>query len=90
MRSVEDSLVVKAVAAEIKARRTALKISQEELADRADVHRSFIARLELAQTQPSLVVLFRLGQGLESEVSDLVASIAQRHKREVRLQRKPK
>lgn len=78
MRKSDDVPVVAAAAAEIKARRGQLKISQEELAHRAGVHRSFIARMELAETQPSLAVLFRLAQGLNVGVGDLVSAIATR------------
>ncbi|WP_397535856.1 helix-turn-helix domain-containing protein [Roseateles sp.] len=82
MRKAQDQPVLRATAAEIKARRGRLGISQEELAHRADVHRSFIARLEVAQTQPSLSVLLRIAEGLESDPADVVRSIAERAKRE--------
>jgi predicted transcriptional regulator len=84
MRKAQDLPVLRAAAAEIKARRASLKISQEELAHRADVHRSFVARLEVAETQPSLANLFRLAEALEAEVVDLVAAIAVRHRKELK------
>jgi len=83
MRKAQDLLVLRAAAAEIKARRASLKVSQEELAYRAGVHRSFVARLEVAQTQPSLAVLFRLSEALQVEVVELVDAIARRHRREL-------
>jgi transcriptional regulator with XRE-family HTH domain len=82
MRRPEDARLLAASASEIKARRALIDISQEELAHRADVHRSFVARLELAQTQPSLAVLFRLSAALDSDPADLVRAIAQRFKRQ--------
>lgn len=78
MRKSQDIPVLAAAAAEIKARRGLLKISQEELAHRAGVHRSFIARVELAETQPSLAVVFRLADSLEVAPAELVAGIASR------------
>lgn len=84
MRKTQDEAVVRAVAAEIKARRTQLNISQEEFAHRADVHRSFIARLELGHTQPSLAVFFRLAEALSADIADLTAAIARRTKTEKR------
>lgn len=84
MRKAQDAPVFRAAAAEIKARRSKLQISQEELAHRAGVHRSFIARLEVAQTQPSLAVLMRISEGLEADVVDVVAGIAARYQKEVR------
>lgn len=82
MRKAQDQPVLRATAAEIKARRGRLEISQEELAHRADVHRSFIARLEVAQTQPSLAVLLRIADALESDPADVVRCIVARSKRE--------
>lgn len=82
MRKAQDLPVLRAAAAEIKARRASLKISQEELAHRAEVHRSFVARLEVAETQPSLAVLFRLAEALEAEAVDLVGGIAVRYRKE--------
>lgn len=78
MRKTQDEAVVRAVAAEIRARRTQLNISQEEFAHRADVHRSFVARLELGQTQPSLAVLFRLADALSIDIVEMTTSIAKR------------
>ena len=82
MRKTQDEAVVRAVAAEVRARRTQLSISQEEFAHRADVHRSFVARLELGKTQPSLAVLFRLADALSADIAELTASIARRAKTE--------
>ena len=84
MRKTQDEAVVRAVAAEIKARRAQLHISQEEFAHRADVHRSFVARLELGHTQPSLAVFFRLAEALSADITDLTAAIARRMKTEKR------
>ncbi|MDT7837471.1 MULTISPECIES: helix-turn-helix domain-containing protein [Burkholderiales] len=82
MRKAQDELVLRAAAAEIKARRGRIDISQEELAHRADVHRSFIARVEVAQTQPSLAVLVRIADALEVDAAELVRAIVERCKRE--------
>jgi len=82
MRKAQDERVVKAAAAEIKARRGRVAISQEELAHRADIHRSFVARLEVAQTQPSLSVLIRIAQALETDPAELVRAIMKRSKHE--------
>lgn len=82
MRKAQDQPVFRATAAEIKARRGRIEISQEELAHRAEVHRSFIARLEVAQTQPSLAVLLRIADALEVDPADMVRSIVERSKRE--------
>lgn len=82
MRKALDVRVIKAAAAEIKARRGRLEISQEELAHRADIHRSFVAKLEVAQSQPSLAVLLRIADALQVDAAELVASVVKRSKRE--------
>ena len=78
MRNASDSPLLQSIAAEIKFRRSTVGISQEELAYRAGVHRSFVARLEVAATQPSVAVLFRLAHALSSEPAELVAGISRR------------
>ncbi|MES2888052.1 MAG: helix-turn-helix transcriptional regulator [Pseudomonadota bacterium] len=83
MRKAQDLPVLRAAAAEIKSRRASLKISQEELAHRAGVHRSFVARLEIAETQPSLAVFFRLAEALEVDVVELTQAMALRYRKEV-------
>lgn len=73
--SVSDLTFRQAVAAEVKARRALIGISQEELAFRANVHRTFIARLEVARTQPTLSVTFQLADALQTAPEELVKSI---------------
>lgn len=69
--SVNRTLVM-AFAMAVKARRNQLQISQEELAHRANINRSYIAKLELAQNQPTLSVLDRIAQGLEIGLDELI------------------
>lgn len=64
--------LVMAFAMAVKARRNQLQISQEELAHRANINRSYIAKLELAQNQPTLSVLDRIAQGLEIGLDELI------------------
>ena len=78
MRKPQDVPLIKALAAEIKARRMALKFSQEELAHRAGLNRTFVGKLEIASSQPSFTVLFQLAEALDTEVVDLVAAVAVR------------
>lgn len=73
--SVSDLNFRQAVAAEVKALRGLIGISQEELAFRAGVHRTYIARLEVASTQPSLSVTFQLAEALAVEPEDLVKAV---------------
>lgn len=82
MGTEHDARIVKAVAAEIKSRRGRIDINQEELAHRADVHRSYIARLEVGQSQPTLAVFVRIARALEADPAEILAAILRRSKRE--------
>lgn len=84
MRKPPDEPLLKALAAEIKERRAQLSFSQEELAHLADLNRTFVGKLELAQTQPSLTVLFALARALEVDVEKFVAKVASRAEKERR------
>ncbi|MDR1710096.1 MAG: helix-turn-helix domain-containing protein [Candidatus Accumulibacter sp.] len=90
MRAVDDQALMKALAGEIKARRAGLKISQEELADRAGVNRTYIGKIELARNQPTVAVLFRISQALEVEPPEFVSSVQRRQAKELRLMKKNK
>ena len=82
MKKPPNESLLKALAAEIKSLRTGLGVSQEELAHRAGLNRTFVGKLEVAQTQPSLTVLFQLAHALEVDAVELVANITKRTKKE--------
>ena len=87
MRITQNIELMKAFAAELKARRGQLGVSQDELAHRCDVNRTFVANIELAQNQPSLTVLLRLAKGLEVELPELMRLTLQRYEAEKRTKR---
>lgn len=87
MRTSRDPALLKALAAEIKGRRAELEISQDELAHRAGLARTFVGKIEIAENQPSLTALFKLADGLGLAPQDLVAAISVRYKRELRSRR---
>lgn len=88
MKTAQNLELMRAFAAELKARRSELGISQEELAHRSDVNRTFVAKLELAQNQPTLTVLLKLAGGLEVELPELLQVTLKRYKTEMRLSKK--
>lgn len=88
MKTAQNLELMRAFAAELKARRSELGISQEELAHRCDVNRTFVAKLELAQNQPTLTVLLKLAGGLEVELPELLQVTLKRYKTEMRLSKK--
>jgi transcriptional regulator with XRE-family HTH domain len=55
----------------VQARRNELGLSQEELADRAQVHRTFIGHVERAETNVSIDNIDRISAALEIPASEL-------------------
>ena len=84
MRSSQDPALLRALAAELRARRAGLGMSQDELAFTAGINRTFVAKLELAKTSPSLSSLFRLASGLCVEPWELILAVQQRYDVEMR------
>ena len=84
MRSDLDFALLRSFAAELKSRRTELGISQEQLALRAEVNRTFVGKIETGKNQPTLAVIYRLSEGLECELSDFLTSVVKRYRKEVR------
>ena len=53
--------------------RTAAGFSQEELADRAGLHRTYISSIERGRRNLSLVNIFLIAEALECDPRDLLA-----------------
>lgn len=62
-----------AFAAEVRKRRYALSLTQEELAERAGFHVNFIGGIERAERNPSLISIAVLAKGLECSIKDLLS-----------------
>jgi transcriptional regulator with XRE-family HTH domain len=56
----------------VRSRREALGISQEELAFRADIHRTYVSQIERGLKSPSLSVIVKLAEALELSPAELV------------------
>jgi transcriptional regulator with XRE-family HTH domain len=56
----------------VRAQRKELGLSQEELADRAQVHRTFIGHVERAETNVSIDNIDRISAALEVPASELL------------------
>lgn len=52
--------------------RRELKLSQEELSARSEIHQSYISDIERGRRNPSILVLGRLAAALNSDVEQLV------------------
>lgn len=59
----------------VRARRTALKLSQEALAHRAGLHRTYVGSLERGERNVALLNIVRLGKALEVDPAELVTGI---------------
>lgn len=57
--------------------RTIAKISQEELADRAGIHRTYVSQIERGLKSPTLPVLFEISKSLGISASSLIAEVEQ-------------
>ena len=67
-----SSLLTVAISRAIRERRLSLGVSQEELGNRADLHRTYTSDIEAGRRNLSLRSLFRLALGLGLSVSDLL------------------
>ena len=59
----------------VRRRRQALGFSQEELADRADLHRTYISLIERGLRSVSVETIFKLAKGLNTTGSQLLEDI---------------
>lgn len=63
------------ISANLKRLRSARRLSQEQLAELADFHRTYVSQLERCVTNISIDGLERLAQALEVDVTDLLKKI---------------
>lgn len=61
----------------VRRHRELLRLSQEELADRAGLDRSYIGRIERAEQNASLISLQRISQALGSDLDVMFATARQ-------------
>lgn len=59
----------------IKQRRHDIGLSQEALANKAGINRTYIGSLETGERNPSLDTVARLAKALECDVADLVSGL---------------
>jgi len=67
------STVIACFAASVRKLRHGLEISQEELAERADLHRTYIADIERGARNPTLLTIKKLAKGLGVSTADLLS-----------------
>jgi transcriptional regulator with XRE-family HTH domain len=86
MRSPKNTDLMTAFAVELKSLRNASEITQRELALSSGVSRASIARIELAENQPTISVLFDLSKGLGVPAEVLIAGTRQRFEKNKEIQ----
>jgi transcriptional regulator with XRE-family HTH domain len=59
----------------VRARRLELGLSQEALADRVDLHRTYVGSLERGERNVSLLNIVRLASALEIDAGQLLTGI---------------
>lgn len=74
-----NEALIEALVSELKTRRGQVDLSQDELARRAGVNRSYIARLELAENQPTLCMMHDLAIALGYSLPELVINVHRRY-----------
>ncbi len=65
----------KALATVLVRHRIAAKLSQEELADRASIHRTYVSQIERGLKSPTLSVFFEISRALNVVPSQLIAEV---------------
>ena len=66
------------LAAQVRSRRLALEVSQEQLAERCGLHRTYLSGIERATRNVSLSTLELLAAGLECDAAQLLSRPARR------------
>lgn len=68
----DQEILLKAFGDTIRELRVAQKLSQQALADLSGVDRAYISQLELAESTPSILILFKLSETLKVKPKDIV------------------
>ncbi len=77
-REGSDSALLTALSYTVRERREVLRLSQEEVAHRAKLHRTYISDIERGARNLSLKSLVDLARALELSTSDLIITAEER------------
>lgn len=72
MDKEEEFIVLHSFSERVKYFREQLGLSQEKLAEKAHLHRTYMGSLERAQKIPSLLTIVKLAKALNVEISELI------------------
>jgi transcriptional regulator with XRE-family HTH domain len=66
---------LKALGREIRRHRKQAKLSQEQLAERAGLHRNYVGYLERGERNPAATTLFQIARALGIGLAELVSAL---------------
>jgi transcriptional regulator with XRE-family HTH domain len=75
---VRTRSVLRALGEEVRERRKHLRLSQEKLADLADIHMNVVGRLERGEYNPTVKLLAKVALRLDTSLSDLFTGAEKR------------
>ena len=79
LRSVkEEKKLLQAFGDALREIRNAQSFSQQALADLSGVDRAYISQLELGESVPSILIIFKLAETLKVKPSDIVNLMSQK------------
>jgi transcriptional regulator with XRE-family HTH domain len=67
-----ETILLRALGERIRERRKGRDISQERLAELADIHENHVRRIERGEANPSFLVLLRIARALGVKPSELI------------------
>lgn len=68
-----NTKVLKKFGKSLKYYRNELGLTQEDLADKINVHQTYIGKLELGMINPSLLRIFMITRALKIKLTDIVS-----------------
>ena len=68
----------------VRAEREKREISQEELADRAGIHRTYLGGVERGERNIGLLNILRIARALDIPASELFSSITDPHQKQIK------
>jgi transcriptional regulator with XRE-family HTH domain len=71
---MDETAVIRAVAANVRQARKSIGISQEDLAFAAEVDRTYVSQVERGKRNITIVVLARLARALRTTPAELVTA----------------
>ena len=76
-----DEEILHALGGRIRDLRLEQGLSQERLAELSCIHENHLRRVELGQVNPTILVLFRIGEALQVSVDDIISAVSPRRQR---------